>query len=219
MKSLYTFLYTNLWVTLIFFVSFAHATDINLIDGIDSIEVPHHGKIVKITRNQDSQAKITGEFARTSRNCPPFCPQPISAGEGVRTIGEKELILFMANHLKQNTGLLIDARTASWFEKETIPGSINIPYTQLNKKFGADDFSIEEALILFGAEKNESSDEESWDFFDAKLLAVWCNGPWCGQSHGAIEGLLSLGYPADKILYYRGGMQVWKIFGLTTVVP
>jgi hypothetical protein len=27
------------------------------------------------------------------------------------------------------------------------------------------------------------------------------------------------GYPADKIKWYRGGMQSWEIVGLTTVKP
>ena len=27
------------------------------------------------------------------------------------------------------------------------------------------------------------------------------------------------GYPGDKIKYYRGGMQMWQLWGLTTVVP
>ena len=27
------------------------------------------------------------------------------------------------------------------------------------------------------------------------------------------------GFPAEKVAYYRGGMQMWKILGLTVVVP
>ena len=58
-----------------------------------------------------------------------------------------------------------------------------------------------------------------WDFSAAKDLVIWCNGPACGQSPRAIRGLLELGYPGDKISYYRGGMQMWQLWGLTTVVP
>jgi rhodanese-related sulfurtransferase len=60
---------------------------------------------------------------------------------------------------------------------------------------------------------------DDWDFTDAKELVVWCNGPACGQSPRAIRGLLGAGYPSDKIKYYRGGMQMWQLWGLTTVVP
>jgi len=44
---------------------------------------------------------------------------------------------------------------------------------------------------------------------------LWCNGWWCGQSPAAIRGLLSEGYPAEKLFYFRGGMQNWKIYGMT----
>jgi len=48
---------------------------------------------------------------------------------------------------------------------------------------------------------------------------LFCNGPWCDQSPRAIRGLRKIGYPADKLHYYRGGMQDWLIMGLTTIVP
>jgi hypothetical protein len=33
----------------------------------------------------------------------------------------------------------------------------------------------------------------------------------------AIKAMLREGYPTEKILYYRGGMQAWHILGLTVV--
>ena len=42
----------------------------------------------------------------------------------------------------------------------------------------------------------------------------FCNGPQCPQSPTAIKALLEAGYPADKILYYRGGMHDWITLGL-----
>lgn len=33
----------------------------------------------------------------------------------------------------------------------------------------------------------------------------------------AVKALLSYGYPAAKIKYFRGGMQNWKALGLTTI--
>ena len=57
------------------------------------------------------------------------------------------------------------------------------------------------------------------DFTNAINLALFCNGPWCDQSPRAIKGLINAGYPPEKIQYYRGGMQAWKSFGLTTVLP
>ena len=48
---------------------------------------------------------------------------------------------------------------------------------------------------------------------------VFCNGPWSDQSVRAIASLTALGYPATRITYYRGGLQAWRLMGLTTVVP
>jgi rhodanese-related sulfurtransferase len=139
----------------------------------------------------------------------------MQAAPNVTTIGEVELVDFMRGKLQDGTGLLIDARTPDWHRRGTIPGSVNIPYTQLNPQQGADDITLEEALAKLGVTPMDSG----WDFSQAKTLALWCNGPWCGQSPTAIRGLLSIGYPADKILYYRGGMQLWRIFGLPVVSP
>jgi rhodanese-related sulfurtransferase len=60
-------------------------------------------------------------------------------------------------------------------------------------------------------------DEGLWDFSTAKTLVMFCNGAWCGQSPTNIQTLLKLGYPPNKLKWYRGGMQAWEQFGLTTV--
>ena len=40
---------------------------------------------------------------------------------------------------------------------------------------------------------------------------------------GTIDGkkitMLKLGYPADRIKWYRGGMQDWEILGLSIATP
>jgi rhodanese-related sulfurtransferase len=58
-----------------------------------------------------------------------------------------------------------------------------------------------------------------WDFSRAKEIMLFCNGPWCDQSPRAIRGLVKLGYPVNKIHYYRGGMQDWLLLGLSVEVP
>ena len=121
----------------------------------------------------------------------------------------------MRDKVNKGLGLLVDSRTPDFHSKGTIPGSINIPYTELNQKLGADEIAIEEAFETFGVKQTA----KGWNFSHAKDLLVWCNGPWCGQSPNAIKGLLDLGYPAGKIKYYRGGMQLWQVFGLPVVPP
>lgn len=189
------------------------ALDVMLSPTLDEFTVEHGGKQIPIRRNQDIDALLTFDFARTSRPCPPFCAQPMQTAAGVATIGELELFAFMQGELADGSGLLIDARTPDWHQRGTIPGSVNIPFTHLNPAQGADEITLEESLLQLGA----SAGPMGWDFSQAKTLVLWCNGPWCGQSPTAIRGLLSVGYPADKLRYYRGGMQLWQIFGLPVV--
>lgn len=153
---------------------------------------------VTIDRIQDTKNEITGEWAMTSRPCPEFCIQPHTVAEGVTTIGELELI----EMLQSPDAVVVDSRTREWFEGGTIPGAINIPYTY-----------IVDELAELGCEP----DFESWDCNAAKPVALFCNGVWCGQSPTAIRNMISAGYPADRIFYYRGGMQVWRLLGLTVV--
>jgi rhodanese-related sulfurtransferase len=198
----------------LFLIHSVSALEVRVTRGVDLLEVDHQGEMVTIMRDQDQSAVIVGEYAKTSRSCPPFCPQPMEI-EGVKTIGEVELIGFLQTQHKEGFGLLVDARTSKWYQKGTIPGSINIPYTSLNLSGGADEFILEDALESFGVSKSDGM----WDFSEAMTVVIWCNGPWCGQSPAAIRGLLTIGYPAEQILYYRGGMQAWKQFGLNVVIP
>ncbi len=193
----------------------AAALEVNITVTVDQFQVRHGEHDISILRNQDTDATIEFNFARTSRPCPPFCAQPMQLDKSVETIGEVELVAFMQGPLADGSGLLIDARTEEWHERGTIPGSINIPFNQLNPEQGADDLTLEDALARLDVEATD----KGWNFSKAKHLVLWCNGPWCGQSPTAIKGLLSVGYPAGKIKYYRGGMQLWRIFGLPVVSP
>jgi rhodanese-related sulfurtransferase len=210
-----TILFVGLFSVLISGVSNLQALEVMITPEIGEFYVKHAGKELLIRRNQDTDALLEFDFARTSRPCPPFCVQPIEVAKGVKTIGEVELIEFMKTALNDRSGLLIDARTPDWHERGAIPGSINIPFTRLNPDQGADEITLEESLLQLGARLNDGL----WDFTQAKSVVLWCNGPWCGQSPTAIRGLIKVGYPRDKLLYYRGGMQLWQVFGLPVVTP
>ena len=216
----------------------ALALDVMLTDYLSYVEVTHDGSQVRIQRIQDQENMLKDGFAKTSRKCPPFCIQPMKVAAGVNTVGEAEIFRFMDRQLASGKGLIVDARTPSWHAKGTIPGSVNIPFTVLagesddpetiavlerlggvrRGEVGTMTSAFEKVaapLGWFGADQKT----QTWDFTDAKELLLWCNGPWCGQSPRAIKGLISHGYPAEKIHYYRGGMQMWKILGLTIVKP
>ena len=69
-----------------------------LYEGKPFLHVMHQGKSVKVQRIQDREYELRGYFAKTVRDCPPFCLNPISAGIGVATVGEREVFDFMENH-------------------------------------------------------------------------------------------------------------------------
>ena len=199
-----------------------------------SVTITHNGQPVEIVRNQDNGNKVIDAFAKTSRPCPPFCIQPMSLAPGVETLGELEVIDYAQKmEAGDSTIMLVDSRTPDWVAKGTIPGAVNIPWTDLvpakgattegitnvmTEQFnvsvaeGADEIAIDEAIA-----NNEVS--SVFDYSGAKTLVMFCNGMWCGQSPASIKTLLKYGYPAERIKWYRDGMQSWEILGFTTAKP
>jgi rhodanese-related sulfurtransferase len=201
---------------------------------LDRLSFSVDGKSYEIFRNQNQENKLTGGFAKTSRKCPPFCVQPEKVHAAVVTVGELELLEFIKNYVATGAGVLVDARTPSWYKKGTIPGSKNIPFTVFSASTG--DSKFVKALFTLGVRTGRSHNYTgsrhfavdefgakqvllNYDFSRAKEVALFCNGSWCEQSPRAIKALLAIGYPASKIHYYRGGMQNWLLLGLNTVVP
>ncbi len=195
--------------------SLAADRKVNITPDMGTVEVMHNGKKVVIERNQDANNTVNPAFAKTSRNCPPFCIQPSQLAPGVETIGEVEVLDYLKRKSDGDDSILvIDSRTPDWVEKGTIPGSVNIPWTSLNPARGADPFTITE---IMEKQFNVKQLEGMWNFSNARTLVMFCNGMWCGQSPNNILNLLKFGYPAHKIKWYRGGMQDWEILGLKTV--
>ena len=192
------------------------ALDVNITAELASVDVVHDGRPVTIMRNQDQDATVSPDFARTSRKCPPFCIQPGELASGVKTIGELEVLQALQEMSDGDASIVvIDSRTPDWVEKGTIPGAVNIPWDKLDVS-KSPPITVQEILEQrLGARQQDGF----WNFEGAKTLVMFCNGPWCGQSPTNIHALLSLGYPAHKMLWYRGGMQDWENLGLTTVKP
>jgi rhodanese-related sulfurtransferase len=194
----------------------ASALDVNITADLPSVDVMHGSQNATIMRNQNQDNNVNPAFAKTSRKCPPFCIQPGELATGVETIGELEIIHYLKKMSEGDKNILVvDSRTPDWVEKGTIPGAINIPWDKLN--IGkSDPITVQEILEKHFGVKNQDG---FYMFDNAKTVVMFCNGPWCGQSPTNIKGLLKIGYPADKIKWYRGGMQDWEVLGLTTVKP
>lgn len=170
---------------------------------------PNTNQIIKIQRVQDRANLIDSKYARTSRGkihrMNPFKPYP------VETIGELEVIDYIKKISEGDDSILIiDTRKKSWFEVNGhIPLSVNIPA----KEFKYDQSTVE----ILGDTMGVITDHDIFDYTYAKTLIMYCNGIWCGKTPQAIKKLISFGYPAHKIKYYRGGMQSWKSLGLTVI--
>lgn len=91
---------------------------------------------------------------------------------------------------KKGSAVLIDARPYKMYLDATIPGSISISDTAVDKLSGR-----------FPADKNTP-------------IITFCGGYNCDKSHTVAEKLLSLGY--TKVKVYAGGLPQWKKDGMPT---
>jgi rhodanese-related sulfurtransferase len=198
------------------------AADNKITPLIETVEVVHQGEKIVISRGHDRHATLP-EIFQTDRGCPPFCVQPMTLAPGVDTVGELEMLDYLKRASEGDESILVvDSRTPDWVMRGTIPGSVNVPWNQISQDTAGTFETPAEAETMehilndqFGAKKTDGE----WDFSNAKTLVLFCNGIWCPQSSLNIHTLVSLGYPVNKIKWYRGGMQDWVSVGLTIVKP
>ena len=137
---------------------------------------------------------------------------PLHIKPGVETFAELEVLRFIDEMKTRDDYLLVDTRGGDWYESETIPGATNIWFAVLEDP---SEFTEEYAVMLkqIGVVTNKDG---SYDFSKAKTLLLFCNGPWCGQSPVAILEFIKMGYPKEKLKWYRSGLHGWKSLSLTT---
>ena len=144
------------------------------------------GQKVEITRTMTPCAKNKGWLQ-------PLIPEP-----GIVPVTEIDVL----EAINDPAFILVDMRTQEWFLDATIPGSVNIPYTEVAMR-----------MDELGCTKGEAR----WDCSSASEVLGFCNGPVCPQSPTAMRAMIRDGFPAEKIYYYRGGMLDWEALGLTTI--
>ena len=162
----------------------------------------------------------TGNFA--NKSVPEACKStyvhtkgrllPMHIDTDLETYGELEVLLALREMKKNPNITLVDVRTKKWYTYRTIPGAINIPFNYFKDR-GEHEFEYESALKYLGATKDKDGD---YDFDNAKTMVIFCNGPWCSQSPEMIFALIDIGYPHEKLKWYRGGMQDWLSAGMTS---
>jgi len=199
-------------------------------DGISIKTIDASGKVkpIVVKRNIAEECKKipidntivwTGNYAHTK--VPEACKStyvhttgkllPMQLHEDIMTYGELEVLAFMKQMQTDDSMMLIDGRKQDWYDYRTIPGAINMPFHHFKERESFE-FEFEHALRMLGVKIQM---DETLDFTHVKTIVVFCNGPWCNQSVAMIEALLEIGYPAEKISWYRGGMQTWLAAGMT----
>ena len=136
---------------------------------------------------------------------------PMQIHKDIETYGEMEVMAFVKEMQKDESMLFIDTRDEEWYEYRTIPGAINIHYAyMMMPKVFEEEYKA--SLVKLGV----LTKNKFFDFSRAKTILLFCNGAWCSQSPKMVKALLSLGYPPEKIKWYRGGMQTWLAAGMTS---
>lgn len=137
---------------------------------------------------------------------------PMTLFPDVETLGELEVLDFIKKMQKSDALLLVDSRRERWYNYRTIPTAVNVPFIHFDEtKSELKEFK--KALRSFGVTEKKPG---MYDFSKAKTLVLFCNGPWCNQSARMVFSLLELNYPAEKIKWYRGGIQNWLSTGMTS---
>ncbi len=163
----------------------------------------------------------TGNYANV--NVPEVCKStyvhtlgnllPMQLDEDITTYGELEVLAFMKHMQTDSSMMLIDACKEEMYDYRTIPGAVNMPFNHFKERTSFE-FEFEDHLRELGVYINE--EDESLDFTKAKTITIFCNGPWCSLSVSMIQVLLEIGYPPERINWYRGGMQTWLATGMTS---
>ena len=216
----------------IIFISFSKGDNTSLqINSVKTNYINSSGELKDITieREIDPLCKnihITNEMfwqgKYASNDVPEVCKStfitsagktiyPMQIHRGVETYGEVEVMAFIKKMQEDKSMLFIDTRDEEWYEYRTIPGAINIHYVYLMMpKVFEEEYKV--SLAKLGIIGNE----KPYDFSHAKTILLFCNGAWCSQSPKMVKALLTLGYPTEKIKWYRGGMQTWLSAGMTS---
>lgn len=167
-----------------------------------------NGQEIVISRTAMPNDATLFAITQANASCPAPCLSPMMAADNVPTLGELDVIQFLSTQVETGDGLLIDARLPKDRQTGFIPASVNIPATTVSPENPYRD----EILMALGGEQFQGI----FSFQDAMALVVFDGGPATQDAPTLIGDLLAAGYPAEKIAYYRGGMQVWAALGLST---
>ncbi|MDF3415395.1 rhodanese-like domain-containing protein [Sulfitobacter sp. M57] len=171
----------------------------------DGASFAFNGAQVTISRDVAEAGQHAQTFVTPDADCGDACIAPMQVAQGVETLGEAEVLDFLVTQVATGRGLMVDARVPAERAKGYIPGTVSLPHTTLLPE----NAYRKEILLALGGR----SYEDVFNFSDARLLLIYDNGPVSNDAGLLVAHLLQVGYPAELIRYYRGGMQVWSSLG------
>jgi len=95
--------------------------------------------------------------------------------------------------MESGEALFLDARPYADYEAGHIPGSINIP-------------AHDQGKIPFILQLEDM-------LRSAPVLVLYCTGPECELADILAADLQSLGFPAEQMVLFTGGMEAWTTAG------
>ncbi|MEM7520595.1 MAG: rhodanese-like domain-containing protein [Pseudomonadota bacterium] len=166
-----------------------------------------NGERIKISRDNPQAAQYAMQFAAARGSCGAPCIAPMQAAQGVPTLDELSVLTFLTERVAGNYGLMVDARLPQDRALGFIPGTVSLPHETVagNNSFRS------EILRALGAREFSGV----FNFADARELLIYDGGPSTDDAGKLVRNLLEAGYPAEKLSYYRGGMQVWSVLGFS----
>ena len=174
---------------------------------VSTIAFVFNGQQLQISQAAQMDTTAVAQHFKRPNDCRDVCIAPTLAAAGVATVTEQDVIGFVQSEVARGAGLLLDSRTAQDRATGYIATSVNVPLELLEP----DNPFLADILIAMGAVRNGAT----MDFSAALPLIVFDDGPTSFDAPDLIQALRATGYPADKIRYYRGGMQVWTALGLS----
>jgi rhodanese-related sulfurtransferase len=169
--------------------------------------VPAGAQSSRITEERPSFTfSLSGQTMRVERAgapCPSRCVQSMTAATGVVTIGELEVIDFIDLFVTKAQGVLVDARLPVAYAAGTLPGAVNLPASTL---YASNPYRGD---LLNALGVRDGGYGQAFD------IVIFGGGPDDPAAQDALRALVASGYPAAKLKYYRGGLDVWTSLGLT----
>lgn len=120
-------------------------------------------------QNSAEIARVMGSYFRARDEL-----EPISRGE-------------LLDRLRRGSATVLDVRPEDEFQQGHVPGALNIPLSQLERR-----------LAELPADRE---------------VVAYCRGPWCVLSFEAVAALRQRGYQVRRL---EDGFPEWKVAGLPT---